>query len=286
MNLPAILVGLAVILAATYASGTNLVMNADILNLPPKVKQVDVSVLDMPPGGGSVTVEAVLSDQNSLADLVTKECRVAHQSDIAATLEGTVWHSTVNLQPSSPSLNENQSIEAEYNCTFGISALDDRGSYVVLARAVDHAGAEDRWLRVINFASISETLWVPDADGDGYTLKTGAVISDSSPGQGFRRLSESIGTDCYDKNAEAFPGQAKSFQVNRGDGSFDYDCDGMQEKAIEGTSKSCLNVGPGTTAWCTAGTNTPGCGAKGLATNGPMPPLGWCFCAPAVQTCR
>ena len=32
--------------------------------------------------------------------------------------------------------------------------------------------------------------------------------------------------DCYDYNPDAFPGQTASFPVNRGDGSFDYNCDG------------------------------------------------------------
>lgn len=32
--------------------------------------------------------------------------------------------------------------------------------------------------------------------------------------------------DCYDNNANAKPGQTAYFGTNRGDGSFDYDCDG------------------------------------------------------------
>lgn len=34
--------------------------------------------------------------------------------------------------------------------------------------------------------------------------------------------------DCYDGNAEAFPGQPTYFSVDRGDGSFDYDCDTIE----------------------------------------------------------
>lgn len=34
-------------------------------------------------------------------------------------------------------------------------------------------------------------------------------------------------TDCYDSNASAYPGQTAYFTTNRGDGSFDYNCDGL-----------------------------------------------------------
>jgi len=38
------------------------------------------------------------------------------------------------------------------------------------------------------------------------------------------------GTDCYDANFDARPNQTTFFPTNRGDGSFDYNCDGVQEK--------------------------------------------------------
>jgi prepilin-type N-terminal cleavage/methylation domain-containing protein len=34
-------------------------------------------------------------------------------------------------------------------------------------------------------------------------------------------------TDCYDSNANAYPGQTAWFSVDRGDGSYDYNCDGL-----------------------------------------------------------
>jgi hypothetical protein len=36
--------------------------------------------------------------------------------------------------------------------------------------------------------------------------------------------------DCYDRNADARPGQTSYFQSHRGDGSYDYNCDGIEEK--------------------------------------------------------
>lgn len=38
------------------------------------------------------------------------------------------------------------------------------------------------------------------------------------------------GTDCNDYQWRVFPGQTDYFTSHRGDGSFDYDCDGVVEK--------------------------------------------------------
>jgi len=37
-------------------------------------------------------------------------------------------------------------------------------------------------------------------------------------------------TDCYDSNANVHPGQNSYFTSHRGDGSFDYNCDGAEER--------------------------------------------------------
>ncbi len=39
-----------------------------------------------------------------------------------------------------------------------------------------------------------------------------------------------VAGDCYDDNADVFPGQTAYFGTHRGDGSFDYNCDGSDEK--------------------------------------------------------
>ena len=46
--------------------------------------------------------------------------------------------------------------------------------------------------------------------------------------------------DCYDANSLANPAQTAYFTVDRGDGSFDYDCSGTEEKLI-GTER-CLSL--------------------------------------------
>lgn len=62
-----------------------------------------------------------------------------------------------------------------------------------------------------------------DSDGDSYGAGSAQnVCSGSSLAAGY----VSNSSDCYDSNANAKPGQTGTFTSNRGDGSFDYNCDG------------------------------------------------------------
>lgn len=61
-----------------------------------------------------------------------------------------------------------------------------------------------------------------DNDGDGYG--TGSV---HACGGSYTAINS---TDCYDSNSNAHPGQTSYFSTNRGDGSYDYDCDGSTTK--------------------------------------------------------
>jgi hypothetical protein len=50
--------------------------------------------------------------------------------------------------------------------------------------------------------------------------------------------------DCYDANTSAKPGQTAFFATHRGDGSFDYDCNGGSEKQYANvTGFSCGKCG-------------------------------------------
>lgn len=60
-----------------------------------------------------------------------------------------------------------------------------------------------------------------DADGDGFGDKTKPIKGCEAP-LGFVDNAD----DCYDGNRHARPGQRGYFAEHRGDGSFDYDCDG------------------------------------------------------------
>ena len=84
--------------------------------------------------------------------------------------------------------------------------------------------------------SDSQVTCYNDQDGDGYgnsgsstkrdSCQTGEVQNDS---------------DCYDQNGEANPDQKSFFADDRGDGSFDYNCDGTAEKQSVPTG-SCSGV--------------------------------------------
>lgn len=66
-----------------------------------------------------------------------------------------------------------------------------------------------------------------DTDGDTYgnALATASLCAATAP-DGF----STNGDDCYDESADVFPGQTACFNVERGDGSFDYDCSGTETR--------------------------------------------------------
>lgn len=69
--------------------------------------------------------------------------------------------------------------------------------------------------------------------------------------------------DCYDDNFSAHPGQTSWFRVHRGDGSWDYDCDGQESKRWTSMAGSCsYNPKTGKCAGVKDGwaSNTPTCG--------------------------
>ena len=69
------------------------------------------------------------------------------------------------------------------------------------------------------------------------------------------------GDDCYDQSALAMPGQTGWFTEDRGDGSFDYDCDGAEKQHWEDIAE-CKVGCVGTPGWATDGTEPAGCGVK------------------------
>ena len=75
-----------------------------------------------------------------------------------------------------------------------------------------------------------------DADGDTYGI-SGSTQCWCDAGQTpYTGLNT---TDCYDSNANAFPGQTAYFPVHRGDNKYDYNCNGSDEKQYTGISSGC-----------------------------------------------
>ena len=68
-----------------------------------------------------------------------------------------------------------------------------------------------------------------DLDGDGYgDPATSATRCDGPPPGPAAWVTN--GADCYDDNDDAFPGQTRWFSNDRGDGSYDYNCDGGEQE--------------------------------------------------------
>ena len=66
-----------------------------------------------------------------------------------------------------------------------------------------------------------------DKDGDGFGDQKHSVQACRAPA-GYVDNAK----DCYDDNAQVHPGQTGFFYKDRGDGSFDYDCDGQAKRRI------------------------------------------------------
>jgi large repetitive protein len=68
------------------------------------------------------------------------------------------------------------------------------------------------------------TTLYADSDGDGYGDPATSIVA-CSGSSGW----VSNSSDCYDGNADANPAQAGYFTTDRGDGSYDYDCNGVND---------------------------------------------------------
>ncbi len=76
-----------------------------------------------------------------------------------------------------------------------------------------------------------------DGDGDGYGA--GPAVAVCAAGTAMPGGYVSNDTDCYDSNANANPADTAFWGVNRGDGSFDYNCDGLQTSDAPSYVSTC-----------------------------------------------
>ncbi len=79
------------------------------------------------------------------------------------------------------------------------------------------------------------SAYYTDSDGDGY----GAGASQCWCSPGAYPYTATNSTDCYDSNASVYPGQTAYFSYNRGDGSYDYNCNGASEQQYSSVSSGC-----------------------------------------------
>ncbi len=90
------------------------------------------------------------------------------------------------------------------------------------------------------------TTFYYDYDGDGWGSTSGACLCSAS---GY--YTSPYQTDCYDYNASANPGAISWQTNNRGDGSWDYNCDSTQEKerTDTGNCSGAVWICTTTTGW-------------------------------------
>ena len=136
----------------------------------------------------------------------------------------------------------------------------------------------------IDEGALDGTTYYDDVDGDGYGDPETAVTS-CSPLAG----QVENGDDCYDDNSDAYPGQSAFFTVDRGDGSFDYDCSGNGESDTPVGNCSFNGSGCGYAQGWEDG--APACGASGDVITGCIEVcIGICICEAdtdnQVNTCR
>ena len=89
---------------------------------------------------------------------------------------------------------------------------------------------------------IGANLYATDADGDNYPASTTYSAASGANLVRLNTLSSLSSIDCYDSGthaADAHPGQTGYFTVDRGDGSFDYNCVSGEEKNVSGTYDTC-----------------------------------------------
>lgn len=103
-----------------------------------------------------------------------------------------------------------------------------------------------------------------DNDGDSYGV---AGATQCWCEAGAFPYTGTTSTDCYDSNANAFPGNPDWHSAHRGDGSFDYDCTGSEEQRYTSVTGGC-SWGTISGISCSANGegwtgSTPACGLSG-----------------------
>ena len=123
------------------------------------------------------------------------------------------------------------------NTNSGSTTIDMYGNYSITANfeKVDQEGEEcestGNWTEGESQGSCADGLYCyQDHDGNGYHAVEGDV--GNWGGSRVCHVEQSLGEDCYDNNADVYPGQNSWFEEERGDGSFDYNCSGSEEKGL------------------------------------------------------
>lgn len=179
-------------------------------------------------------------------------------SDIALITTTKIAAST--LKASSASIDVKGDLNLQNNSITNISTPQSPES-VATKSYIDSKMSEN---------SGNKTIWVDDTDRDGYIENHSQdfIVSAEKPAKGWVKVrwkdtSKYFGSstqyDCYDKNSSAYPGQTNYFKTDRGDGSFDYDCDGSEGKKWTAYSTACDSAAQQDLKWYD---HVPACGVE------------------------
>jgi hypothetical protein len=131
------------------------------------------------------------------------------------------------------------------------------------------------------------STWYYDSDGDGYGADS---VSGRCYCEATGYYTATNNTDCYDSNTNANPGASAYYSADRGDGSYDYNCDGTESKrytdnySCTGAVYVCVDY---TNGWSSS--SDPACGSSGNWRTGCSASLTSCSyssTAARTQTCR
>ena len=144
--------------------------------------------------------------------------------------DGTVDEGTVNYDDDGDGQTENQG-----DCDDGDSAVYLGATEICGNGKDDNCNGDQNELN-----GMSCTNFYRDFDGDGYG-DDNSVACSCSGGLPDAYYTATSGGDCYDQNGLVTPNQTGFFTSSRGDGSFDYNCDGQQEKELD-NSGACAGI--------------------------------------------
>jgi hypothetical protein len=143
-----------------------------------------------------------------------------------------------------------------YDALQGGDCNDDDNSSYPGAQETCAAGDENCNGQVNEAGALGCTVFHRDEDQDGFGVAQNQCLCTPT----FPYVAAEDG-DCYDESNLAFPGQTAWFTVQRGDGSFDYDCDGASTRKDLNLGKCGGWPGCSTTKGWTGG-SAPNCGVQ------------------------
>ena len=145
------------------------------------------------------------------------------------------FNSTMNLTTTNSTYtNSTSGGNQSFNFTITTSAQTQVGEYTLDAIYLSNSGSKTQCIYsglgglVVNVSAPQGTkTCYKDADGDGFGNAAGGTQTNQSACASGWSLTNN---DCYDSNPSVNPSQTGYFGVQRGDGSFDYNCNGTAEK--------------------------------------------------------